>query len=118
MPATDLSVAVPVACTLNAVDMGSRLARIRQLTRTHLQSHDLQGSTLRLTYGPDAAAELSAIVDLERGCCGFLNFELNKGHDVLELRINAPQQAGTDAQWLFSKFLPEPQATGCDCDKG
>ena len=109
MPAAD------IACTLSAADMGPRLARIRELTRTHLRAHSLQASTLRLTYAGASAAELAAIVALERECCAFLQFHLTEGQDTVELLIEGPPRAGTDAQWLFSQFLPEPPAVGCGC---
>lgn len=107
-----------IACTLSAADMGPRLARIRQLTRTQLRMHSLQGSTLRLAYAPEAATELAAIVALERECCAFLAFELIERPGAVELVIQGPPQEGTDAQWLFSQFLPEGQAAGCGCGKG
>lgn len=69
----------PIACTLSAADMGPRLARIRRLTADHLRAHDLQASTLRLSYAREAGAELSAIVELERECCAFLSFHLSGG---------------------------------------
>lgn len=122
MPADEISATAPVACTLSAADMGSRLTRIRLLTRTYLRGHDMQGSTLRLTYGLDAAAELSAIVELERECCAFLAFHLTAGPDALQLLIVGPPQGGTDAQWLFSQFLPDAspsgEATACSCGNG
>lgn len=101
--------------------MGPRLAHIRQLTRSHLRAHSLQDSTLRLTYDLEAAKELEAIVALERDCCGFLVFHLTVGHDAVDLLIVGPPQEDTDAQWLFSQFLPEEQVshhTGCGCGGG
>lgn len=122
MPADEISATAPVACTLSATDMGSRLTRIRLLTRTYLRGHDMQGSTLRLTYGLDAAAELAAIVELERECCAFLAFHLTEGPGALQLLIVGPPQGGTDAQWLFSQFVPDAspssEAPACGCGKG
>jgi len=102
--------------------MGPRLARIRQLTRAHLREHHLQASTLRLTYAREAAAELAAIVALERECCGFLSFQLTEGDAAVDLLIAAPTPGGVDAQWLFAQFLPDPLPFGaspaCGCGKG
>ncbi len=100
--------------------MGPRLARIRRLTADHLRAHDLQASTLRLSYALEAAAELSAIVELERECCAFLSFRLTETDTAIELFIVGPPRRGGDAQWLFSQFLPDlPILTpACGCGKG
>lgn len=98
---------VPIACTLDLQAMGPRLAEINQLTREHLRSHRLKGRTLKLTYDAAAAERVARIVELERACCGFLGFELKVSADAVELSIAAPEQEGTDAQWLFAQFLPK-----------
>lgn len=121
MPSVDPCDAAPVACTLSPADMDARLLRIRQLTRSHLRSHSMQGLTLRLSYAPEAAAELADIVSLERECCAFLAFHLTESPGAVELLITAPSSEGTDALWLFVQFLPtvteqptqEPALCGC-----
>jgi hypothetical protein len=109
----------PIACTLSSAEMGPRLARIGQLTREHLRLHRLDGAMLRLVFDAAAADEVGRIVELERQCCAFLDFRLTARADAVELVIVAPSRAGTDAQWLFSQFLPvqaQPtSATGCTC---
>lgn len=114
--------AAPIACTLNAQDMGRRLAEIQRLTREHLRSHRVEGRTLRLAYAASAATELTRIVDLERVCCPFLEFDIGASADGVELSITAPEQHDADAQWLFAHFLPstgqgalQPEASGCAC---
>ena len=97
---------VPIACTLDLHAMGPRLAEIRGLTREHLRSHRVEGRTLRLKYDAAAAEPLARIVELERACCAFLDFELNASADAIELSITAPNQEGTGAQRLFAQFLP------------
>ena len=97
----------PIACTLDLQAMGPRLAEISQLTREHLRSHRVEGRTLRLTYDSVAAQQVARIVELERVCCAFLNFELQVSADAAELSITAPERDGTDAQWLFAQFLPQ-----------
>ena len=116
----------PIACTLDSQAMAPRLADIRQLTREHLRSHRLDGRTLRLTYDIAAADRVAHLVDLERVCCAFLDFELNPSHSGVELTITAPEQDGTDAEWLFAQFLPSadlPEApvgktSTCACCRG
>ena len=115
---------MPIACTLGAQDMGRRLAEIQRLSREHLRSHRVEGRTLRLAYAASAAAELTRIVDLERVCCAFLEFEIGASAAEVELSITAPEQHGAGARWLFAHFLPptgqgapqpETEASGCAC---
>lgn len=112
----------PIACTLGPADMAPRLARIRQLTKQHLRSHRLEGSSLHLRYDGSAASEVDHVVKLERECCAFLDFELSRRGDAVELTIVGPEQPGSEAQWLFSQFLPEStsaaQPPGCGCRRG
>lgn len=119
MPAAER---IPIACTLGPADMDPRLARIRQLTKQHLRSHRLEGSSLHLTYDGAAASDVEHIDKLERECCAFLDFELSRRGDDVELTIVGPEQPGSDAQWLFSQFLPvstsAAQPPGYACRKG
>jgi hypothetical protein len=112
----------PIACTLGREDLAARLARIRQLTREHLRSHELQGTTLRLHYNAVASEELAQIVELERQCCAFLDFDLSTKGAEVELVVEGPAHAAADAQWLFSQFLPESHETAakstCACSGG
>ena len=106
---------MPMACTLDLQAMGPRLAQISELTCEHLRSHHVEGSTLRLTYDMAAAQQVARIVELERVCCAFLNFDLKVAADAVELSVVAPEQEGSDAQWLFAQFLPQ---TGLQAEPG
>ncbi len=97
---------VPLACTLDLQSIGARLGDIQRLTRDHLRAHRVEGKTLRLTYGVEAASEVERIVGLERVCCAFLDFDIKVKADAVDLSITAPEQDGSDAQWLFAQFLP------------
>ena len=99
-----------LACTLELQEMGPRLERLRQLTATQLQSHQLEGNVLRLVYRPDAATEVRAVVDLERGCCGFVDFQVHEGPSRVDLTITAPEAVGPTAEWLFAQFMPATSA--------
>jgi hypothetical protein len=66
----------------------------------------MEDRTLRQMYDAAAAQELARIVELERVCCAFLDFDVKASANEVELSITAPEQDGTDAQWLFAQFLP------------
>lgn len=112
----------PVACTLGPLEMGARLARIRQLTQAHLRSHELKGSTLHLVYDPAVSAELAEIVELERSCCAFPEFRMWTEGRAVRLDITSPAQVATSTRWLFAQFLPDAAAevapaSKCGCKR-
>jgi hypothetical protein len=77
---------------------------------------------LRLRYLPEAAAQLARIVELERVCCAFLEFDMHATAADVRVAITAPAEAGEAAAWLFAQFLPEgpaPSASAsCGCSGG
>jgi len=106
----------PIACALPTAALSERLAWIRQVTSRSLLSHHLVDRTLRLTYRPDAKAELERIVAGERECCSFLEFSLEDRPDTVVLSIQAPPGVNANARWLFDQFLPQvasPKRCGC-----
>jgi hypothetical protein len=46
------------------------------------------------------------MVDRERACCAFLDFDLNETGDTVRLNITAPEEARGSADTLFEPFLP------------
>ncbi len=95
-----------LACTLELSQMRPRLDRLQRLAENSLLSHQLQGNLLRLAYEADAAAEVRAVVDLERDCCQFFNFEMEEGGGEVRLTISAPEGVGAAVEWLFAQFMP------------
>jgi hypothetical protein len=98
-----------LACTLELNEIGPRLGRLRRLA-AGLKSHHLEGNVLRLAYRPEAAAEVNAVVDLERDCCRFLDFHVHEGPSGVDLTITAPKAVGPAAEWLFAQFMPATSA--------
>lgn len=93
-------------CTLEFSEMTARLERLRRLAENSLTSHELRAGVLRLTYCAEAAAEVKAVVELERACCGFLDFDVKEGASSITLTITAPAPFGETTAWLFAQFLP------------
>jgi hypothetical protein len=62
---------------------------------------------LRLAYAPEAAGEVRKMIELERICCPFLNFDLNEKADAVRVTITVPETAsGPVADAVFGPFLP------------
>lgn len=109
----------PIACTLSSAALAARLAWIRQVTHQSLVSHRQDGATLHLVYERNARQELERIVEGERQCCGFLEFDLRDAGRRAELTIRAPDVPGVEATWLFEQFLPQAAPPhGCGCASG
>ena len=99
--------------------MAERLRRIKVLTDTSLLSHEMRGDQLRLGYRLDASDEVQAIVELERSCCAFLDFDVRDVGRSVEPSLSAAPWARDSAAWLFTQFLPsksDAASTQCGCD--
>lgn len=95
---------IPIACTLAAGDYRTRLAEIAALSRDALRSVERRGLTLDLRYAPEAAARVRTMVEQERRCCAFLQFELTEGMDEVRLLVTAPPAAGEAVPDLFNEL--------------
>jgi hypothetical protein len=72
----------PIACSLDAGQLGDREAEWRALLGTALVARARIPSGIRVTVRPDAAEELNRLVDLERGCCAWMRFEFDAPESV------------------------------------
>jgi hypothetical protein len=66
---------------------------------------------LTLTYAPEAAEDVRALMVKEQECCPFLTFHLNQAATSVELAIAAPPSARDAADALFDHFTPELAAS-------
>jgi hypothetical protein len=71
-----------IACTLSAADLKDREGAWRKLMRSGLVEREIVPGGLRLTAAPGAAAALIELIDLERECCGWINFKVAEGSVV------------------------------------
>jgi len=72
----------PIACTLTASDLKDREAAWRKLMGSGLVERDLVPGGIRLRAAPGAVIALSELIDLERECCAWINFEVGDGSVV------------------------------------
>jgi hypothetical protein len=103
-----------VACQLPDEQLPQRLSAIASLAKRFLVSEREEGSTLRLTYGAAAAPELTALMQAEKECCGFLGFQMSRTAGYVHLSITAPAGADKFGRDLMDHFRGQarPQA-GC-----
>jgi hypothetical protein len=84
---------LPIACSLDASEMASRLADMRAVGEAALVSADAADSrvVLRFRSGADTLDRLRTIVAAEASCCPFLALELIEATEVVTLAIRAPE---------------------------
>jgi hypothetical protein len=67
----------PIACTLTASDLRDREGAWNKLMGSGLVARDLVAGGIRLRPAPGATAALIELIDLERECCAWINFEVS-----------------------------------------
>jgi hypothetical protein len=95
---------LPIACTLSASDYRQRLAAIAALSRDALRRVEQRGLTLDLRYAPEAAARVRQLVEQERTCCAFLQFELHEGAEEVQLLVTVPPAAAGAVPELLTEL--------------
>jgi hypothetical protein len=71
-----------IACTLSASDLKDREGAWRKLMGSGLVQREVVPGGLRLTAAPEAAVALIELIDLERECCAWINFDVAEGSVV------------------------------------
>ncbi len=94
---------LPIACSLTAAELPTRLAEIEALGRDALVCRQADGR-LRFRGDERTRERLEAIVAAESQCCSFLDFELRRDGTELVLSIGAPAEAAGVADALASAF--------------
>lgn len=98
----------PIACSLPTGQARDRSALIAQLRADAMLGQQPITGGLRTRFRADAATEqrVRGLVAVERDCCGFLRFDLQREPDALVLDITG----STDAQPVIQTFFADPTA--------
>jgi hypothetical protein len=67
----------PVVCTLTSSDLRDRGAAWRKLFASGLLNRDRVPGGIRLSAQPGAVEALRVLIDLERECCAWIDFEVD-----------------------------------------
>ena len=71
-----MSGARPIVCTLTATELKDRSAAWRKLWASGLVSREIVRGGIRLSAEPGATKALMDLIDLERECCGWIDYEV------------------------------------------
>jgi hypothetical protein len=79
---------IPIACTLGVASLAAQGRRWQRLMSRALTGRAETADGLRLTFRPEAEAELRALVAVETGCCAWAAWtvEPTAGEVVLDVR--------------------------------
>jgi hypothetical protein len=75
----------PIVCTLSASDLQDRRGAWDKLMGSGLVAREVVPGGIRMRPAPGAAAALIELIDLERECCAWIQFEVSDG-SVVTLR--------------------------------
>jgi hypothetical protein len=67
----------PIVCTLTAADLRNRGAAWRKLFASGLLNRDLVPGGIRLSAQPGAIGALRELIDLERECCAWIDYDVD-----------------------------------------
>jgi hypothetical protein len=99
---------IPVACTLGAGDLASRMTRwtavaTRAAARRSPTEH---GVLLTFDAAPGVAGELQALTTLERECCPFATWSVREEATQVLVEITSDTPAGVTAVQEMFTTLP------------
>ena len=77
----------PIACALSSEDLRDREWAWRKLMGSGLVKRDIVTGGIRLSAAPGAATALLELVELERECCAWIQFEVR---DAAVVTMTAP----------------------------
>ena len=84
----------PIACSLDARELSARQAELREgiLARAQAVERINDGYRWRFIDAPGLVASLGAVIDAERRCCAFLQFQVlaEPGAGSVTLDVSGP----------------------------
>lgn len=92
------------ACTLGADDGQDRRRRWRALTEAAAPTARRTGPVVEVTYPLDAGEELDSLVNAERQCCQFVDWDIIRRGDSLVLHIAADPERPADIESFADLF--------------
>ena len=101
-----MSQPLPIACSLSAGDLRSRLAELRALGGDGLESIAEEPGRAVLRFRPDSDIRhrVEAAAAAEADCCAFLDFRVDRGPDATVLTISAPNGGAEAIGQLVAAF--------------
>jgi hypothetical protein len=105
--------ALPIACSLNAIELPKRLAEMAALGQVALVDARNEGTRaeLRFAAGVGVRDRVEAVVIAESRCCAFLDMTVTDEPDTIVLTIEAPDNAELVLAELVDGFRGQSQVS-------
>jgi len=99
----------PIACTLSAAELGERGVAWSELTSRWGRGSTLGPDSVVLSFArdPGALARLERLVDQERECCAWIDFEIAERDQIVDLVMRATPQGLPIVAEMFGATLPD-----------
>jgi hypothetical protein len=103
---------LPIACSLSASDLSTRLREMADLGHSALLDvrHEPTRAELRFAAGAGLRDRVEGIAAAESQCCAFLAMTVTDEPDTVVLAIEAPDGAELVLSELVDAFRGQPQA--------
>ena len=94
----------PIACTLTAADLRDREGAWAKLLGSGLVDRERVAGGIRLHAEPGAAAALVELIDLERECCAWIDFDvtLDPATGEADVRLTAEAEGEAVLAGMFA----------------
>jgi hypothetical protein len=95
-------------CSLGVRERNARGRELRRIATGSLRLRSRDSSGVRLEYWPsmETEAALRELIERERECCPFLDFELSDGAGRLSLQISGSPSATAVLEAIYETSVP------------
>ncbi len=103
---------LPIACSLPPGEQVPRVDRWRALAARYLLDEEATAEGVRLRYRlePEAVSELEDLARLERDCCGWADWRVERTDDAVVLEVTAEGDGAAAVRSMFG--LDSAEAPG------
>ena len=92
---------IDIACTLGLADLAAQGRRWQRLMDAALTGRAQTADGLRLTFRPEAEAELRALVAVETGCCAWATWTVEPAAGAVVLDVRSADEGVATLHAMF-----------------
>jgi hypothetical protein len=97
---------VPITCTLTSADLAAQARRWERLIAAALTGRAELADGLRLSFRPEAADELRALVAVEAECCPWATWRVERAAGSAVLDVRSPGEGAAVLHAMFTDDRP------------
>ena len=97
-----MATSIPVACTLGAADLAAQHRRWERPMAQALTERSETADGLRLSFRPEAEAELRVLVAVETGCCAWASWTVERADGAVVLGVRSADEGIATLHGMFT----------------